>query len=209
MVDFKAMLGDSYREDMTLSELMKALDDSKKDLVEWNDDKYTTKAKYIALEKQMLDEKSKRKSATEELDGYKKANMTAEEQAKARQEALENEIKALKLEATKSQMRAMYTAQGYSEKIVNELVESDFYEGDDKIAKRGEILKRANEEILSNYKNSILDGTTKPNVATGDTVNTKKEYYKKMYSDALAQNRSDLAVGYLTQAMNEGIDVRN
>ena len=197
MVDFKEVLGDEYSDSLTLSELTAKLSEKNVDLVAWDDNKHTTKAKYIGLEKQVLDEKKKRKELEDEVNGYKTANMTAEEKSK---------IKNLELDKSKSDARAMYSALGYSEGIVNELVEIDFYEGDDKLAKKNEILKKAKDDVISTYKNQLMNGDTTP-TTTPTTALSKKEQYKSEYQKALAANRGDLASVILGRALREGINI--
>lgn len=209
MVDFKELLGEAYREDMTVAEFVKAMEESKKDLVEWNDDKYTTKAKYIALEKQMLDEKSKKKSIAEELEALKNANLSAEDKAELEKKELLKEIASLKLNSAKAQVKSMYAKQGYSNELCEELMELEFYEGEDKYDKKATLLEKANNEVIAKYKNSILDSTTIPTTSTGATMESKKAYYKTEYTNALNSGRSDMAAAVLTRAMNEGIDIHN
>lgn len=206
MVDFKEMLGDEYSDSLTLSELTAKLSEKNVDLVAWDDNKHTTKAKYIGLEKQVLDEKKKRKELEDEINGYKTANMTAEEKSNATIKTLEDKIKNLELDKSKSDARAMYSALGYSEGIVNELVEIDFYEGEDKLAKKNEILKKAKDDVISTYKNQLMNGDTTPTTNPTTTL-SKKEQYKSEYQKALAANRGDVASVIMGRALREGINI--
>ena len=208
MVDFKELLGEEYSDTLTLGELTSKLNDKAVDLVVWDNDKHTTMAKYIAVEKQALDEKKKRKDLETEINGYKAANMSAEELAKAKEQELLDEIKALKLDKTKSDMKAMYSSLGYSDAIVNELIEVEFYEGDDKLEKKNEVLRKAKEDVISTYKNQVLQGDTPPTTNPATTL-SKKEMYKTEYHKALDSNRGDIAAAILGRALAEGIDIHN
>lgn len=204
-MDLKEILGDDYKDEMTGAEITAKLAEKNVDLTIWNDDKHIMKKDYIDLEHKYVTLKNKNKDTEKELKDLKEANMTDDEKKNAEKQGLLDRIQALEMEKTKSEVKAMYSSMGYSEDTVNALVNIEFYDGDDKLAKKQEVLKAANAELLSGYKKDVMNNDTKPN--TGSSTVSKAEMYKQEYQKALNSDMPYTAAAVIQRASNDGIDI--
>lgn len=205
-MDLKELLGEDYSDEMTVTELQSKLNEKQINLVNWNDDKHIAKKDYIELEHKYIDLKNSNKDTIKELKALKEANMSDEEKQNAEKQGLLDRIASLELEKSKSEVKAMYSSMGYSDEIVKGLVDIEFYDGVDKLAKKQELLKSANEEMLANYKKSVMEGDRKPNSNPNSSI-SKVDEFKAEYQKALNSDMPYTAAAVIQRASEQGIDI--
>lgn len=205
-MNFEELLGDEYSDTMTITELQTKLNDKKVNLVAWNDDKHIAKRDYIELEHKYIDLKNSNRDINKELRTLKEANMSEEEKQNTEKQELLNRIASLEMEKNRSEMKAMYSSMGYSEDIVNGLVDVEFYDGADKLIKKQELLKSANAQLLDNYKKSIMEGDSKPNNNPNISI-SKLDEFKAEYQKALNSDMPYTAAAVIQRANEQGIDI--
>lgn len=205
-MNFEELLGDEYSDTMTITELQTKLNDKGVNLVAWNDDKHIAKRDYIELEHKYIDLKNSNRDINKELRTLKEANMSEEEKQNAEKQELLNRIASLEMEKNRSEMKAMYSSMGYSEDIVNGLVDVEFYDGADKLIKKQELLKSANAQLLDNYKKSVMEGDSKPNSNPNISI-SKLDEFKAEYQRALNSDMPYTAAAVIQRANEQGIDI--
>lgn len=198
-MNIKEILGEDYSEDMTMSQLEEKLQD--KNLVIWNDNKMISKSSYISLEERLERERNKRKEFEAKLSEIESANLTEAEKQKVEYDNLLNELNNMKLEKAKSDTKAMYSSMGYASDIVNELTEMDFYEGTDKLERKAEVLKRANDSLVAERTKTIMTSDSTPSVANSVAI-SKKDMYKAQLDNATSTMERSVIIG---RALQDGI----
>ena len=169
MVDIKSLLGDKYKEGMTIEELM---------ALEIEEPKIDT-SKYVS--KELFDK------AASETANYKKqlrANMSEAEQKAADDaaalKALQDEVAQLREEKTIVENSKGLVAIGYDEKTANE-VATAFLKGDFTA-----VINAQAKFVDAQKKAAIADAvkeTPRPPVGNGETNTLTKEKFSKMSLD--------------------------
>lgn len=159
-MDLKAVLGDSYRDDMTLADVEAALAD--KDLV----DRAEATAGMVqksAMDKVMTEAKQYRQQLKE--------RMTAEEQAAAEREAadkaIQDELKELRRDRAVNQHFAQFVKLGYDEELAKStaaaMVDQDF----DTVFKNQQAFLAAHDKAMK--KEATMASDKRPPAGTSDT----------------------------------------
>ena len=166
-MDFlKNLLGDAYKDDMTLEEVNDALKKAKVSASSDVENKY----------KSMLSDKN---SEISKLNKELKARMSAEEQAeteRAKQlEDLINENKALKKEKQIGEYTNKYLSLGYSADLASKTAEA-LFDGDMDTVFRNQ--NSFNETLRSSVKEKLIQSDPVPPAGSGNTVMSRQEFNK-------------------------------
>lgn len=167
----KALLGDKYKEGMTLAEAEAVFGEL--DIHDGEDISLIEKQKRSISDSnaEAADWKKKYHSTLSEAD---KAKLEQEESTKK----LQAELSVLKREKGISENKAKFLALGYSEDLANETAEALFDGNADKVF---ENQKKAFEAKLAAQKAELLQGTPKPQGGEGDGKITKEQFDKLGY----------------------------
>lgn len=170
-MDLKAVLGDSYREDMTLADVEAAL--AEKDLV----DRAEATAGMVqksAMDKVMTEAKQYRQQLKE--------RMTAEEQAAAEREAadkaLQEELKSLRRDRDVNQHFARFVKLGYEEDLARSTAEAMVDQDFDTVFKNQQAFLAAHDKAMT--KQAAMAGDKRP--PAGNT--TPGANYAKLATEA-------------------------
>jgi hypothetical protein len=192
MADLKTLLGDAYKEGMTVDEINKALAD--KDLVDRSTLPKTVLKETFDKTASELAELKKKVKILEE------SSMTAEEKAKeAELKAKEYTVKLNRLEIEK-----LFVQSGLSDKEYNPILDgivSDDLEKSKVLA--SSILTTFKSKITSaeqKVKEELLNNT--PRTPAGEGVPPSRKYQKE-YEEALARGDMASAAAWLRKAQEE------
>lgn len=183
MADLQSLLGDSFKEGMTLEEINAALAD--KDLMDKSElSGYVPKAMLDKANTEAADYKKKWRGAL--TDAEQKAQDELE-----KQNAMENELKQLRRDSAISGYEKNYLALGYDDKSAHEIAEA-MYDGDMETVfalqrKQQDAFKKATESRL--MKNMS-------NAPSGNQANVD---YSKQIAEAQASGNMALAAALIRQ----------
>lgn len=183
MADLKELLGDAYKEDMTLDDINTAL--AGIDLVEKSQfDGFVPKTLLEKANSEAADYKKKWKAASSEQE--RKAIEEAELKAQT-----EEELKNLRRENKVSKYEKQYLSQKYEAKDALEIAEA-LYDGDmDTVFK---IQQKHDEEVRKNIKAEIMKDMPAPPSGNQKTVD-----YSKQIAEAQAAGNMVLAASLIRQ----------
>lgn len=158
MADLKELLGDAFREDMTLADIEAALSDKK--LADLSTGKYTNAEKYAAAEKKAKEAEEKAKELEKKLkdkmteeEKAAEALKEAEEQRLLEEQARQEAINKLRKENCRLLMESEFSKSGITEEQYGRLTGA--YETDDP-AKAVEFAKGISALIAEERKNAEL-----------------------------------------------------
>ena len=177
MSTLQELLGDAYKDGMSLDEINAALNGKNIGVV---DPRLKTEYEKV--------KQANNKLASEAADFRKKyeSKLTDDERAKEEQQKKDEEqaakIKDLERKVLISDSKTSYLAQGYSDDLASEAAEAF---ADNDFAKLMEVQKKALEEHDKKLKADFLKQTPKPPGGTGSAVMTKAEFNKLSYPDKL------------------------
>lgn len=186
-MDIKAILGDAYKEGMTVEELTTALES-----VEMPQDQTAE----IAHLKDVISTKNSeaaewRKKYESTLDEAEKAKLAAEEQAKKNAEELE----ALKKDKAISGYKASYLAMGYDEALAGDAANALFDGNNDKLI---ECQRKHVEAVEKKAREDALRGSGRPGGSGGGENDGDTDAVK--LAKSLGKERAEV-----DKAVNEGM----
>lgn len=176
MADIQTLLGDAYKEGMTLEEINTALAD--RELVDKSQfDGYVPKSVLDKATSEAADYKKKWKAAASEQE--QKALEEAEKQA-----AIEQELKDLRRSSKVSEYEKQHLALKYDEKDAREIAEA-LYDGDMETMFR--LQKKHEETMQKAIKADLMKQMPTPPSGNQTTIDYNKQI-------AEAQSRGDMAM---------------
>lgn len=196
MADLKTLLGDAYKEGMTVDEINKALAD--KDLVDRSTlPKTVLKETFDKTASELAELKKKFKTVEE-------SSMTAEEKAKRAAEEAELKAKEYTVKLNRLEIEKLFVQSGLSDKEYNPILDgivSDDLEKSKVLA--SSILTTFKSKITSTeqkVKEELLNNT--PRTPAGEGVPPSRKYQKE-YEEALAHGDMASAAAWLRKAQEE------
>lgn len=170
MADLKDLLGDAYKEDMTIDDINSAL--AERDLVDRGQfDGFVPKSLLEKANSEAADYKKKWKAASSEQE--RKAIEEAEQKVQ-----MEEELKTLRRSSRVSEYEKQYIAQGYSAKDATEIAEALYDNDMDTVFK---IQGKHNEGMRKSIKAEIMK-----DMPTPPSGNQQKVDYSKQIEEAKA-----------------------
>ncbi len=183
MADIQSLLGDAYKEGMTLEEINVALAD--RELVDKSQyDGFVPKSLLEKANSEAADYKKKWKAASSEQE--QKAIDDAEKQA-----AIEEELKALRRASKISDYEKQHLALKYDEKDAKEIAEA-LYDGDMDTVFR--IQKKHEEALQKSIKADLMK-----QMPTPPSGNQTKVDYSKQIAEAQASGNMALMAALIRQ----------
>lgn len=183
MADLQSLLGDSFKEGMTLDEINAALAD--KELVDKSEMKeYVPKALFDKASSDAADYKKKWRGALSEAE--QKAQDELEKQT-----TMENELKQLRRESAISGYEKNYISLGYDEKTAKEVSEA-MYDGDMETVFR--IQKKQQDDFEKATESRLMKNMS--NAPSGNQVDVD---YSKQIAEAQASGNMVLAAALIRQ----------
>lgn len=203
MADLKELLGEAFKEDMTIEEIQTALAD--KELVD---------AKTVpqnAIDKKIFDKTASELSTVKkQLKELEKAKMTEEEQRAAAEREREEEFKALKTEKCRLLMEKEFVGAGIAKERYESLIES--YPFDD-AEKAVEYAQGISQLILDDrkatekqVKETLLASTQKPQTQPAGGAATKEMFMQEYQKAQEAGDRVKM-ISIINQAAAKGIRI--
>lgn len=178
------LLGDAYKEGMTVEEISSALEAKQSEKEAQENAVLTAKDAEIATLKTQM------QKANSEAAKYKKelsAHQTEDEKKKAEADAevaeMKEQLEILRKEKKVSELKASYLALGYSDELAADTAKA-FEEGD--IAKVFENQKKFNAEFENSVKANLIKGVPAPTGGKGGTTVTRDDIRKMSDREKLA-----------------------
>lgn len=176
MADLKDLLGDAYKEDMTIDDINSAL--AERDLVDRGQfDGFVPKSLLEKANSEASDYKKKWKAASSEQE--RKAIEEAEQKVQ-----MEEELKALRRSSRVSEFEKQYITQGYNAKDAAEIAEA-LYDNDMETVFK--IQGKHNEDMRKSIKAEIMKDMPVP-----PSGNQQKVDYSKEIAEAQNSNNMPL-----------------
>lgn len=183
IMDLKTLLGDAYREGMTIEEINEAL--AGKELVDKSVlSNYVPKAVFDKTASEAAEYKKKLRATMTE------AEQKAQEE-KERQEAIENELKALRRKAAVADFEKQYLGLGYDPETATKIAEATYDNDMDTVF---DLQKKFIDSKEKAIKAEILKNT--PSAVSGNQV---KVDYSKQIEAAKAEGNMALAISLMRQ----------
>lgn len=187
----KELLGEAYKDGMTIEDIDTAL--SSKKLVDLESGDYVSKGKLTdALAKIAIAEK-KANDISKEFTDYKNSQMTDEEKAKAKSEEDAETLKNIMEENRKYKLKDKLYDSGYTTEEVKQLLESDM--SPETFAAIS--AKRVEEAVKKDKTKGIKDTTRLPSADKNADDNglypelTKEQFDKMSYNDRVNLYNND------------------
>lgn len=183
MADLQSLLGDSYKEGMTLDEINAALAD--RELMDKSEmEGYVPKALFDKASSDAADYKKKWRGALSAAE-------QKEQDEKDKQTAMENELNQLRKESKIAAYEKNYLGLGYDEKSAKEVAEA-MYDGDmDTVF----MIQKKHQE---DQKKAITSDLMK-NMSTAPSGNQTTVDYSKQIAEAQASGNMALAASLIRQ----------
>lgn len=183
MADLQSLLGDSFKEGMTLDEINAALAD--RELMDKSEMKeYVPKALFDKASSDAADYKKKWRGALSAAE-------QKEQDEKDRQVAMENELNQLRRESAISGYEKNYISLGYDEKSAKEVAEA-MYDGDMETVFR--IQKKQQDDFAKATESRLMKNMS--NAPSGNQVDVD---YSKQIAEAQASGNMVLAAALIRQ----------
>lgn len=176
---FKELLGEAYKEGMTIEEIENALKDKK--LVDISTGDYVAKGKYEEAVKKATTAEGKAKDIQKEYDNYKSSKMTDDEKAEELLKQNQAEYERVLAENKIFKQKEDLYSNGYTADEVKSLIDNDF--SPETYAK---IANARVEEAIKKSKTKGIKETTKSPAADDMTSSdgiTKEQFDKMGYKE--------------------------
>lgn len=203
MADLKELLGEAFKEDMTIEEIQTALAD--KELVD---------AKTVS--QNVIDKKIFDKTASElstikkQLKEFERAKMTEEEQRAAAEKEREEEFKALKTEKCRLLMEKEFASAGFTKEQYDPLIESYPLDDAEKAVEYAQGIARLTldnkKAIEKQVKESLLADMQKPQTQPTGGAATKEMFMQEYQKAQEAGDRVKM-ISIINQAAAKGIRI--
>ncbi|MDO5540612.1 MAG: hypothetical protein Q4F83_11180 [Eubacteriales bacterium] len=183
MADLQSLLGESFKEGMTLDEINEAL--ASREFMDKSElSGYVPKSMFDKASTEAADYKKKWRGALSEAD--QKAQDELEKQT-----AMENELKKLRRESAISGYEKNYISLGYDEKSAKEVAEA-MYDGDMETVFR--IQKKQQDDFAKATESRLMKNMS--NAPSGNQVDVD---YSKQIAEAQASGNMVLAAALIRQ----------
>lgn len=162
----KELLGDKFREDLTLAEILE--ETSKMKLVDLEKGEYVSIKKFQDKENELKALITEKVSLAKDLEDIKRQGLTDVEKLKLDLEAKENAIKQIKLDSNKSKIVNMFVAKGLTEEEYKDYIDHIVSEDIEKSEKLASGIISTIDKKLQTAQTTIKDLETKLSGKGGD-----------------------------------------
>lgn len=203
-MNIRELLGEDFKEGMTVEEIETIFSNKDVKLANLSTGDHVGKGKHMRelqdAEAKFRREIAERETRISELTGAETTLSTTNQE-------LMNKVNALVLENNKSKYKSSLMGLGYDDTIIDEMVDMEFYEGDDKVVKKSDLMRRATANLLANKEKERID--KEPNVGGGADINGEvgKLNYQKQLNDLRASGDMVGAISLISKAASEGISL--
>lgn len=162
----KELLGDKFREDLTLAELLEV--SSKMKLVDLEKGEYVSIKKFQDKENELKALITEKAGLAKDLEDIKRQGLTDVEKLKLDLEAKENTIKQIKLDSNRSKIVNMFVAKGLTEEEYKDYIDHIVSEDIEKSEKLASGILSTIDKKLQTAQTTIKDLETKLSGKGGD-----------------------------------------